>query len=153
MKLKNLTISTLALILMTACGDNGTGDEPDDLVGTWTSTALVFTSTADPTLSVDVVAVDGAAATLVLAADATYTFIFTLPSGGDPHSPEEPAENEAGTYTVTGNNLNLTQTGATTYTMEMSRNGDTMTLTLPDTWDFNGDGVEEPATLVATLTR
>ena len=55
---------------------------------------MVLTSVANTTLSVDLVAQDGAVVTLVLLADATYTFTFS--------SALEPTENEAGAYTVTG---------------------------------------------------
>ena len=146
MKLRHLTISTLALILMTACGD-ATGVEPDDIAGTWTATSIIFTQTAAPNATVDIVAVDGAAVTLVLLADATYTFTFT--------SPLEPTENEAGAYTVTGTNLNLSPTGTgSPETFTISRDGDTMTLTDPDEmFEFDSVVGDEPAALVITLTR
>ena len=145
MKLRHLTISTLALILMTACSD-AMGVEPDDLAGTWTATSIVFTQTAASNATVNVVAVDGAAVTLVLAADATYTFTFT--------SPLEPTENEAGAYTVTGTNLNLSPTGTgSPETFTISRDGDTMTLTGSDTFEFDPLIGEEPATMVIILTR
>ena len=74
MKHRNLTISTLAaLILMSACTEGeGTGVEPDHLAGTWTSTSFVLTSVANPSMSMDLVAEEGAALTLVLGADGTY---------------------------------------------------------------------------------
>lgn len=121
-----------------------TGVEPANLAGTWTATAIVFTSVANPTLSVDEVA-DGATMTLVLSADGTYTWNFVFPG--------EPDENETGTYTVSGSILTVAQTGGSQETMGVSRNGDTMALTLDDTYDFDGDQVEEDATLVITLTR
>lgn len=121
-----------------------TGVEPANLAGTWTATAIVFTSVANPTLSVDEVA-DGATMTLQLSADGTYTWNFVFPG--------EPDENETGTYTVSGSILTVAQTGGSQETMGVSRNGDTMALTLDDTYDFDGDQVEEDATLVITLTR
>ena len=121
-----------------------TGVEPANLAGTWTATAIVFTSIANPTLSVDEVA-DGATMTIVLSADGTYTLTFVFPG--------EENENEMGTYTVSGSTLTITPTGGTQETMGVSRNGDTMTLTLDDIYDFDGDQVEEDATLVVTLTR
>ena len=54
---------------------------------------------------------------------------------------------------MSGDTLTVTPTGGTQETMGVSRNGDTMTLTLDDFHDFDGDQVEEPATLVITLTR
>ena len=90
MKHRNLTISTLAaLILMSACTEGeGTGVEPDHLAGTWTSTSFVLTSVANPSMSMDLVAEEGAALTLVLGADGTYSFTFV--------SNVEPTENEVG---------------------------------------------------------
>ncbi len=143
MKNRYLISSALALLLMTACGD-ATGVEPDDLAGTWVATSLVFTSVADNTVSVDEVAL-GAAVTLVLVADATYTFTFV--SGLE-------NENEAGGYTVTGTNLNLSPTGTVSpETFTISRDGDTMTLTGSDTFEFDPEVGEEAATMVITLTR
>jgi hypothetical protein len=82
MKLKHLTIPALALTLMGACTDDGaTSVEVDDLAGTWTATAMVFTSAADPTTSVDLVP-EGATLTLVLGAEGSYSFIYVSPLGG-----------------------------------------------------------------------
>ena len=143
MKLRHLT-PALALILMTACGDDSTGVEPDDLAGTWTATAMVFTQTASPNQVVDVVPL-GAGLTLVLGADASYTVTFVFPP--------DPDEVETGAYTVTGTNLNLSPTGTgSPETFTISRDGNTMTLTLADFFDFT-EGVEEAATMVITLTR
>jgi hypothetical protein len=143
MKNRYLISSALALLLMTACGD-ATGVEPDDLAGTWVATSLVFTSVADNTVSVDEVAL-GAAVTLVLVADATYTFTFVFGLEN---------ENEAGGYTVTGTNLNLSPTGTgSPETFTISRDGDTMTLTGSDTFEFDPQVGEEAATMVITLTR
>ncbi len=144
MKLKHLTTSALALILMSACTD-ATGVEVDDLAGTWTATAMVFTSAADPTTFVDLVP-EGAALTLVLGAEGSYSFIYV--------SPWEPTEDEAGVYEVSGTTLTLSVTGTgSPEAWEISRNGDTMTLTdSAEVFDFV-DGVEEDATLVITLVR
>lgn len=58
MKLRHLTTSAMALIVMSACTDS-TGLEVDDLTGTWTASSIVFTSTADATVSADLVADEG----------------------------------------------------------------------------------------------
>ena len=146
MKLKHLTIPLMALTLMGACTDDGaTGVEVDDLAGTWTATAMVFTSAADPLTFVDLVP-EGAALTLVLGAEGSYSFIYV--------SPWEPTEDEAGVYEVSGTTLTLSVTGTgSPEAWEISRNGDTMTLTdSAEVFDFV-DGVEEDATLVITLVR
>jgi hypothetical protein len=150
MKLGNLTISALALILMTACTeatgvDETTGVEPDALAGTWTSTSMVLTSVANNTLSIDLVAEDGPVATVVLGADGTYTFTYV--------SDVEPTENETGTYTVSGSTLTIDPTGTKgPETFTISRTGDTMTMTGLDNYDFT-PGVFVDATMVIVLTR
>lgn len=144
MKLKHRTIPLLALTLMGACTDDGaTGVAPDDLAGTWTATAMVFSSVADPTTTVDVVT-EGAALTLVLNADGTYSFVSVFPG--------EPDEDETGTFSVSGDVMTITPTGLDPETFAIFRDGDTLTLTDSDTFDF-GQGVEEDALLVITLVR
>jgi hypothetical protein len=146
MRLRYLTTSALALILMAGCEDTGTGVAPDDIAGTWTATAIVFTSVADPNVSVDLVVTEQAAATFVLNADATYTLTFS--------SALEPTENEAGVYTVTGTDLNLSPTGTgSPETFTISRIGDNMTLTGSAEFEFDPLVGEEAATMVITLRR
>ena len=77
MKLRNLTTAAVALTLIAGCTD-GTGIEPDDLAGIWTASSVVFTSVADPTVSVDLMD-EGATVTLTLGADATYTLALVFP--------------------------------------------------------------------------
>jgi len=147
MKLKHLTTAAMALILMSACTEGaGVGLEPDDLAGTWVASAMVFTSVADNTMSVDIVAAEQAVVTLVFVADGTYTFSFV--SGVE-------VEDESGTYTVSGSTLTITTLlpeALDPESMTISRDGDNMTLTLADTFDFV-EGQEEDATLVITLAR
>ena len=144
MKLRNLTFSTLALVLMAGCGDDdGTGVEADDIAGTWTATSMLFTQTAAPNAQVDVVVDEGAVVTLVLRADGTYTFTFVL----DPEN-----ESDTGTYTTSGSTLTIDPTDEDPETFTIVRDGDTMTLTGDDTYDF-GSGNEEPASMVITVTR
>ena len=147
MKHKHLTISALALILMAACTDatGGTGVEPDDLAGTWTSMSLILTSVANPSMSMDLVAEEGAAVTIVLGADGTYTFTFV--------SDVEPTENETGTYTVAGNIMTITPTDGLEETFVILRDGNTMTMTVDDEIVFIDGTNAEAAVLVITLTR
>ena len=161
MKLRHRTISAVALILMAACTDltgvddatgvddetgvdDATAVELTDLAGTWTATAIVFTQTADPMASVDQAA-NGAAMTLTMTADGTYARTFVFPG--------DPTQNETGTYTVSDSTLTVTPTDGPPEAMGILRNDDTLTLTLADIYDFDGDQVEEDATLVITLTR
>jgi len=145
MKLRHLTTSALALILIAGCDDDeGTGLDPDDIAGTWTATSMLFTEVAAPNDEVDLVVDEGAVLTLGLAADGTYTFTFVL-------APEN--EDEAGTYTTTSTTITITPMGEAAETFGLVRDEDVMTLTDTDTFDFNDDGTETAATLVITLTR
>ena len=144
MKLKHLTTSALALILIAGCSDDGgVGVEPDDIAGTWTATSMLFRQVAAPNATHDVVVADGAVVTLVLTSSGTYTFTFVL-------DPED--ETDTGTYTTSGSTLTITPTGETAETFTIVRDGDTMTLSGDDTFDFDS-GTEEDATFVLIMTR
>ena len=142
MNSRRLGISALALMLVTACGD-ATGLEPADLQGTWVANSMVFTSTADPTLTVDLIA-GGTALSLQLAADGM--FLWTLTEVG-----AAPATS-TGAYSVVGSTLTLTAAG-TSEAFTITRDGNNMTLTANDEYDFDEDGLDEAAMLRVTLTR
>ena len=149
MKLRHMTTSALALILMAACTEaTGVGVEPDELAGTWTASSFILSSVEDPTVSIDLVAEEGAQMTLVLEADGTYTFDFT--------SNVEEAEHEEGTYVVSGNIMTVTPVtpeGVEPEEMLIVRVGDTLTLTMDDEVVFSDGGQAEAAVLVIVLTR
>ncbi len=149
MKLRHMTTSALALILMAACTEaTGVGVEPDELAGTWTASSFILTSVADPNVWIDLVAEEGAQMTLVLGADGTYTFDFT--------STVEEAEHEEGTYTVSGNIMTVTPVtpeGLDPEEMGIVRVGDTLTLTMDDEVVFGPGANSEAAVLVIILTR
>ena len=147
MKLRHLTTPALALILMSACSDDGTGVDPDDLAGTWTATSIVFTSVADPTVSVDLVAEEQAGLTFTFGDDDTYTLVFTFPG--------EEIENETGTYVVSGSTLTLSPSDQEeSDNFAIVRDGNSLTLTAnEEDFAFDDEADEEPATLVVMLTR
>jgi hypothetical protein len=109
----------MALIAMSACTDDGTGVAPDDIAGIWTASSAVFTSVADPTVSEDAV-VEGVTVTITLGADDTYTLAVTIP--------DEPNEDDAGTYAVSGSTLTLTPTSVEDdlETFAVARDGDSV---------------------------
>jgi hypothetical protein len=146
MKLRNLTISTLALILMTGCGD-ATGVEPDDIAGTWTATSTLFTQVSDTTVKADPVVDDDAVVTLALGSNLNYTFSFVL-------APDN--ETDVGTFDVTGDQLTLTPSPPTAELPQVfvvARDDDLMTLTGTDTFVFDEQAGEQAALLVVTLVR
>ena len=149
MKLRHLTTSALALIVMAACTDDtSVGVEPDDLAGTWTSTSFVLTSVANPSMTMNLVEEEGALVTLVLGADGAYDFTFT--------STVEETEHEEGTYVVSGNSMTITPVvpeGLDPEVIGIARVGDTLTLTLDDEIVFTDGGNAEAAVLVIVLTR
>ena len=148
MKLRHLTTSALALIVIAACTDTTVGVEPDDLAGSWTSTSLVLTSVENPSMTMNLVEEEGALVTLVLGADGAYTFTFT--------STVEETENETGTFTVSGNTMTITPVvpeGLEPEDIAIVRVGDTLTLTLDDEVVFTDGGNAEAAVLVIVLTR
>ena len=133
----------LTLATLVACVDL-TGIEPLDLEGTWTAQAMVISNGTD---MVDLVAL-GAAMTITLNVDGTFTWIITEPGV------ESVVADGSGTFVVEGATLTLSETGEggpEDYTVV--RVGDTLTLTVPDEWDFNGDEVLDDATLTIGLVR
>ena len=97
--------------------------------------------TADPVVD------DGAVVTLALGSNRNYTFSFVLPSE---------SEIEAGTFEVTGSTLTLTPsppTAVPAQTFTVVRDGDSMTMTGIDTYEFDPQAGEEVATMVVTLVR
>ena len=149
MNKRHLTISALALILMSACTD-ATGVTIDDLAGDWTASSIVFTSTEDAELVSGNQVEAGAILTLVLGPTGSYTFAFTFP--------QEENEDETGTYTVDGSTLTITpdpeaHPEGDVEEFIIERDGDSMTLTAPDFYEFDDLHPEEPSEMVITLTR
>jgi hypothetical protein len=121
-----------------ACSDS-TGITVEDLVGTWEATEIVFTSTADPSESVD--AIDLAASlTVTINSAGTVTTVFDNGQGG--------TDTDSGTLSVDGSTLTI---GSDTF--EAERSGDVLTLTGAVDFDFDEDGSDDPATVVVRLER
>ena len=148
--MRTLSTTVLAAALVVGCSDSidpGNVSE-DDLAGVWTATQFLLTSTADPTVTVDMIALGGTF-TLTINADGTYS-----EAGLFPGNPPE-VENGSGTYVIQGTNLILTEADdPVPFALAFVLSGNTLTLSSTDeTFDFDGDGVEEAATLEMVLTR
>jgi hypothetical protein len=146
MNKRHLLTSALSLIMATACSDS-TGVETADLLGEWEAQSMVMSSVEDPTMTVDLMEL-GADVTVTFTADATYT-VFETESDG--------YEDESGTYTVSGSVLTTVEMvegqAGDSEEMAIVLNGNSMTLTMSDIFDFNDDGTETPAVLVIGFTR
>jgi len=140
----------VALFVAVAVGcsdsDNSTGPaSPSDFVGDWLASSYVVTNIANTSQSEDLTA---------LGMTLSITFTETTYSG-TANFTGEATETFSGTYTIEGNQLTLNETGQVeTDTMTYALVGDTMTLSgLDEQYDFDGDGVEDPASFVMVLAR
>ncbi len=140
-----LTLLPTIAALTAGCGDS-TGVEVNDLAGTWEATAYVFTSVADPTQMVDIIAAGGSYS-LTIAVDSSFTTRFLEPG--------ETMETKTGSVTVLGSTLTIAKSGQGSPTdFSAVRDGNAMTLiTQDEDYDFDGDQVEDEATLRVELTR
>jgi hypothetical protein len=125
-------------LAVAACSDS-TGITVEDLVGTWEATEIVFTSTADPSESVDAIDL-GASLTVTINSAGTVTTVFDNGQGG--------TDTDSGTLSVDGSTLTI---GSDTF--EAERSGDVLTLTGAVDFDFDEDGSDDPATVVVRLER
>lgn len=130
-------------------------DSPDpDLVGSWSATSMTYTWVAHPDSSIDVIQY-GVSFDLQANGDGTYAVAITYP----PES-GEPDENEAGLYTALEGLLWVYETGANAGPDPLALlfyqvDGTTATLmrNMDEEFDFNDDGIDEPATLTIVLAK
>ncbi len=145
-----LSATVLAAVLVVGCSDStdsGHASE-DDLVGVWNATQFLLTSTADPNVTIERISQDGWF-TLTINADGTWS-----EEGFFPGNPPK-TESGSGTYVIQGSNIILTEgDDPEPFTWGFVLSGNTLTLSSADEpVDFDGDGVEEAATLEIVLTR
>jgi hypothetical protein len=132
-----------------ACGgDSGKSTGPGggtDLTGSpWNLTAAEYTDPSGTYQPVDLYAL-GFRMTLTFTST-QVTVVLTVP----PLQPQTFTSN----YSQSGGNLTYDANGdGQPDTGALQVNGNTMTITADDSWDFNNDGTPEPATLHLTLTR
>ncbi len=141
-----------ALLVAVAVGCSDSGDStgpvasPSEFVGNWLASSYIVTSIANTSLSED----------LVVGQQMTISITFTETTySGTASFPGEPTETFSGTYTISGNQLTLNETGqGTPELMTYTLSGNAMTLAGSDEeYDFDDDGVEDPATFTMLLVR
>ncbi len=147
--LRTLVAPLLAVTFVGGCSDSiGPDITPEEVVaalaGTWNATSFVFTSTANSSVTFDLIANGG-------------SFSLTFTTGGQfSGSLTGLGENETftGTFVVQSTNLILTDDlDPAPETVAFTLSGNTLTLIIDDVFDFDGDLVEEPATLSMVLQR
>ncbi len=130
----------IAATLALGCSE-ATGITAEDLAGTWNATSIVFTNQANTAESVDIIVRDGASFTMTVQASGSISTTFNDGQGGN--------SSDSGTFSSTGSSVTL---GGDTY--QAVRSGNTLTLTNnAEMFDFDDNGSDEPATLVATLKK
>ena len=133
------------LVLSTSGCDDPTRVTAADLHGLWGAVAMVYTSAANPAVASDLLE-EGATYSIELVSDGTY--------GSQLSRPSVPAISESGTYDVRGGRLILSPTGGGERTLSLEFNRSLLTAREASTeWDFDGDGVPEPASLEMVLDR
>ena len=135
-----------ALTVSLACGGDGSGPSRDQFAGTWDATKLEFTNVANTSQKVDIIAL-GATFVIVLESTGDYQETLVVP-GSAP-------ENTTGTWSVSSDVITIKETGSSgDQQFNWSLSGNTLTISGANTdFDFNGDGVDEPAKLSAVLVK
>ena len=128
-------------IVVLGCIDNLA---PEDIDGYWVATTMVFTSVADSSQTYDFLA-DGGSFTLDLDPSGLATLTFMQ---------GEASSTVLGTWSVAGKTFAIA-VGSETSGAVAALDGNTLTLDFKTgmSHDFDGDGTEEAATMLAVLTR
>jgi hypothetical protein len=144
---KRISLATVvALPLLAACGDATTGVQPEDLAGTWTSTSIIATSKADPSVSENLTD-QGVTDVITIEASGSYSVTRSVEGGG--------SDTDTGTLIVEGNTVTLTTDGIDDQVSgTITRSGDTLTLELTEGAEHDfGTGSDEPANYEITFER
>ena len=132
--------------LTLACGGDSAGPSPSEITGTWQATQVEYVSVAQPSVSVDLIADEDYSATLVLAANGSYTFTLTPPA-------DQP-QVTTGTWELAGDVLNVAPTGTQfRLQFDIALSGNTLRLTGAGAEYEFVDNQPEDATLNLVLTR
>ena len=143
MKTSSLGIALLASVAI-GCNDSTGTASAGDLVGQWIASAYTVTSVANTSTSAELV---GMGMTLTFTfTEMSYTGVVTFPG--------EPTENFSGTYTIDGQLLILDEADQPNpETMTYILSGNVLTLSGADTYDFDDDQQEDPATFVLVMDK
>jgi hypothetical protein len=142
--LSKRSVTALAVgIAALACGD-ATGVDPEDLVGTWRASSATVTNPADPSETTDLVAL-GLSFTFVFEASGRIETIIEF---------QGIVQRDVGTYSVTDGEFRLDFDGGVSRGT-ISRRDDTLTMLVRTgaEWDFDNDGLDEPAILLLEMQR
>jgi hypothetical protein len=115
------------------------------LAGTWNGTKFEFTNKADPAQTFDLIA-EGGTLTLTIASDGRYTGQMVMPGETD---------NISGTLEVQGTNLIMNDDAepGDPDVMAFTLAATTLTLRFDESFDFDGDGTDEDASVEIVLER
>ncbi|MFO7892863.1 MAG: hypothetical protein R6U63_03930 [Longimicrobiales bacterium] len=163
--LRTASVLVLSAFALTACDDDATGVEIDDLAGLWNATQFEYTDQDNTAFSVDVIGDLAGSLSLDVSEDGSFTGtieIQLLETGPVPMQ---------GTFSINGDTLSIDFTGQASAAGLVSNieaaftlNGDVLTLTnddvsfdFPDTFEASTDGIEVrgevPAILEVRLSR
>ncbi len=136
----------LASAALVACSSSSSGPNPSSLTGTWTATKMEFVKVGTSATAVDLVA-NGATVTLQMMASHDYTLTVRMPGQAD--------EVTSGTWSSSSDVLTMTMAGISgERQFDMNLSGNTITLSGANVdFDFNDDGIDEPAKLNMVLTK
>lgn len=135
------------LVLVGACGDGGTGPDPNGLIGNWHATKFEVVTTASPSATFELVALGGSMSA-ELNADQTYRLTTRFP--GDPD------EVVTGTWSSTSHVLTIQYNGQSSVSLQFdwTLSGNILTLSgAAGVFDFDGDGFGDDAMLDLVLVR
>ncbi len=148
--LRMLLLPVLALTTITACGGGevtGPGQGIQALVGDWVAQKLEVTMVADPTRTADLLE-SGASFSINVQPSGQYTAVLTIL--GFPQT-------EIGFLEIDGNELVFVRQHPSPDTSRAQYSlldgGSRVRLTGPTEFDFDGDQVGEPSTLLTELVR
>ena len=142
-------VAVMLAATIAGCGDEDTtGPAGSSLLqDSWVATVWRYTNQANTSQQEELVS-SGVTVTLTIGTS-SYQIVFSMPG--------QPNQSISGTYTVSGSNFIITETGSSTpepipFAFTNGNNTLSMTSATSD-WDFDGDGTDEPATLTMVFTR